>query len=58
MEAGFCGYLYAAAAGFAQEGNRLDGGEVDDVEGEVGGEVCEGEDFFNGVGLEGGRSGG
>ena len=58
VEAGFCCDLHAAVAGFSQEGDGLDGGEVDDVQWEIWSQVCEGEDLFNGVGFECRRAGG
>lgn len=52
VEAGFCCDFHAAVAGFSEEGDGLDGGEVDDVQWEIWCEVGEGEDLFNGVGFE------
>ena len=57
METRFRGDFYALGTSGAQEGYSFDGGEMHDVELELRGEVCEREDFFDGVGFECWRSG-
>lgn len=52
MEACFCCYLDTAGSCLLQDGNCFDGGEMDDVELELGGEMGEREDFFYGISFE------
>lgn len=49
--AGLCGDVYALGAGLAQERDDLHGGEVDNVQREVGGQVGQGEDLLYSSGL-------
>lgn len=50
------GDVDALGAGLTEEGNRFHGGEMDNVQREVGGQVREREDLLDGVGFEGGGS--
>ncbi len=52
VEAGLRCNFHAAVASFSEEGNGLDGGEVDNVQWEIWCKMCEGEDLFDGVGFE------
>lgn len=52
VEAGLGGDLDAVGTGFAEHGDGFDGGEMDNVELQFGGEVREGEDLGYGAGLE------
>lgn len=57
VETGFGGDVYAGGAGGAEEGDGFDGGEMDYVEVEGGSEVRMRENFIDGVGFKGGRTG-
>ncbi|KAL2003297.1 hypothetical protein VTN02DRAFT_4418 [Thermoascus thermophilus] len=57
VEAGLGGDGHAVGAGLAQEGDGLHGGEMDDVQGQPGRQVGQGEDLGDGIRLEGRRPG-
>ena len=56
VETCFRGDLDAFGAGFTEHGNGFNGGKMNNVELELGGEVGERENFGNGVGFEGWRT--